>query len=265
MAVRRVDHQEIDARLDQRLGPLQPGGADAGRGADPQPPVRVLAGMRERLGFLDVLDGHQADQAVVVVDHQELLDPVPVQELLGLLARDAVAHRDQVLGGHQLAHRHARVGREAHVAIGEDADQAARLALDHGDAGDPLRRHQLERVGKARIGTERDRVDHHAGLELLDLADLVRLRRRVEIAMENAEPAVLRHGDREVRLGDRVHGGRDQRDAELDLARQPGADVDLGGQDRGMRRLEQDIIERQSFPDLPCSPLHDHLAPQRWR
>ena len=103
---------------------------------------------------------------------------------------------------------------------------------------------------RRRIGTERDRVDHHAGLELLDLADLVGLRRGVEIAVQDAEPAVLRHGDREVRLGHRVHGRRDQRDAELDLAGQPGADVDLGGQDRGMRRLEQDVVERQSFPDL---------------
>ena len=155
MAVRGVDHQQIHAGLDQRLGPLQPGRADAGRGADPQPPVPVLAGMRKSLRLLDVLDGHQADQAVVVVDHQQLLDPVPVQELLGLLARDAVAHRDQVLGGHQLAHRHARVGREAHVAIGQDAHQAARLALDHGNAGDAVRRHQLERVGEA---SHRDRA-----------------------------------------------------------------------------------------------------------
>ena len=47
MAVRGIDHQHVDAGLDQRLGPLQPGRAGADRGADPQPAVRVLAGVRE--------------------------------------------------------------------------------------------------------------------------------------------------------------------------------------------------------------------------
>ena len=128
-----------------------------------------------------------------------------------------------------------------------------------------MRRHQVERVGEARFRAERDRVDDHARLELLDLADLVGLRRGLEIAVQDAEPAVLRHGDREVRLGHGVHRRRDQRDAELDLAGQPGADVDLGGQDRGMRRLEQNVVEGQRFTDLPRSPLHDHLAARRWR
>ena len=58
-----------------------------------------------------------------------------------------------------------------------------------------------------RPGAERDRVDHHAGLEFLDLAHLVGLRIDVEIAMDDAEAAMLPHGDREVGLGDGIHRG----------------------------------------------------------
>ena len=85
--MRRVDHEHVDPGLDQGVGPLEPGRPDAGRGADAQPALLVLAGVGEALRLLDVLDGHEADQPVVGVDHQELLDPMAMQELLGLLAR----------------------------------------------------------------------------------------------------------------------------------------------------------------------------------
>ena len=248
MAMRGIDHQDIDARLDQRLGALQAGRAGADRGADPQPRVGVLARAREGLRLLDVLDRHQPDQPIVVVDHQELFDAMLVQELLGLVAADALGHGDQLVRGHQIAHRDVRIGREAHVAIGQDADQAA-VALDHGNPGDAMRRHQVQGIGERGVGRQRDRVDHHARLELLDLLHLGRLRRDLEVAMDHAEAAVLGHGDREVGFGDRVHGRRDQRDAELDLTGQPGLDVDLGRQHLGACRLEQNVVEGQGFAD----------------
>ena len=247
--MRGVDHQDVDPGLDQRLGALKPGRTGADRRADPQPPVRILAGVREKLRLLDVLDGHQADQSEVVVDHQQLLDAMLVQELLGLLAPDPLGHRHQAIRGHQFAHRHAQVGRKADVPVGQNADQAAGRALDHGDPGDPLRRHQIQRVGQRRFRPERDRVDHDAGLELLDLLDLARLRRDVEIAMDHAQPAVLSHGDRETGLGHGVHRRRDQRHAELDLAGEPGAHVDFGGQNFRSGGLEQDVVEGQGFAD----------------
>ena len=52
------------------------------------------------------------------------------------------------------------------------------------------------------------------------------------------------------RLGHRVHGGGHQRDAELDRAREPGAGVGLAGQHLGGGRLQQDVVERQSFLKL---------------
>ena len=84
MAMRGVDHDHVGAGRDQRLRPLEPGRARAGRRTDAQPALLVLAGVREALRLLDVLDRDQPDQAVGVVDHQQLLDPVLVQQLHGL-------------------------------------------------------------------------------------------------------------------------------------------------------------------------------------
>ena len=103
----------------------------------------VLAGVRELLRLLDVLDGDEADAAVLVVDHDQLLDAVLVQEPLRLVAVDGLAHRDQALARHQLRYRLLGVGGEAHVAVGDDADELRGPALDHGNAGDPMLRHQL--------------------------------------------------------------------------------------------------------------------------
>ena len=47
MAVGRVDDQQIDAGIDQPLGPLEPIIADAGRGGNAQAALRILRGMRD--------------------------------------------------------------------------------------------------------------------------------------------------------------------------------------------------------------------------
>ena len=125
--------------------------ADRRRGGDAQPPGAVLGrvGIGDRL--LDVLDGDQADAAAVVVDDQQFLDPALVEQAPRLLLADAGADGDEIVAGHQLGDRLARIFGEADVAIGEDADQPAVL-LGHRDAGDPVPRHQLERVGERLVG-----------------------------------------------------------------------------------------------------------------
>ena len=87
MAVRGIDHQHVDAGVEQRLGALDAVLAGAGRGGDAQPAVLVLAGVGKALRLLDVLDGDQADAAIGVVDDQQLLDAVLMQQALGFVAR----------------------------------------------------------------------------------------------------------------------------------------------------------------------------------
>ncbi len=78
-----VDHQHVDAGIEQRLGPRQPLVAGPGGGGDPQPALLVLAGIGVQLRLLDVLDGDQPDTAIIVIGDQQLFDAVLVQQALG--------------------------------------------------------------------------------------------------------------------------------------------------------------------------------------
>ena len=71
-----------------RSKPLSP---DGRRGGDAQPALLVLAGVRIGDRLLHVLHRDQPDAAVLVVDHQQLLDAVLVEEALGLVLPDALA------------------------------------------------------------------------------------------------------------------------------------------------------------------------------
>ena len=175
MAVRGVDHHEIARR--PRSAP-RPAPARRGRprsrrrpAAAPARPWRHAESVCDFSMSLTVI---RPMQAVIVVDHQQFLDAVPVQEPLRLLARHVPSRTvDQILGGHQLGAPAARVGREAHVAVGQDP---ARGGVPRPRPRE-CRRCGAPPSGRARrrglaSGSMRDRVDDHAGLELLDLADL---------------------------------------------------------------------------------------------
>ena len=257
MAMGGIDHQHVDAGIEQRLGALDAVIARAGRRGDAQPALVVLAGMGKALRLLDVLHRDEADAAIGVVDHQQLLDAMLVQEAHRLLALHGFAHGDQLVAGHQLGDRLARVVGEAHVAVGDDADQPLRAGLDHRDAGDAVVGHQLQRVGQRLVGPDGDGVHHHAGLEFLDLAHLVRLLGNAEIAVDDAEPARLRHGDGKRALRHRIHRRRDERNAEAHLAREPGPGICLGGEDRRGRRNQQDVVKSERLSDFHTAiPSH---------
>ena len=128
MAVGGVDDEAVDPGRHQHLGALETLVADGGGGGDAEAPVGVLGGVRMGGRLLDVLDGDEADAAARFVDDDQLLDPVLVQEAARLVVADPLADRHH-LAGHQLRHRLARIVGEAHVAVGEDADEPRRLAV----------------------------------------------------------------------------------------------------------------------------------------
>ena len=57
---------------------------DTGGGGDAQAAKFVLVGKRVGLRLVHVLHGDQADAAIGIVDHEQLLDPVLVQQVPGL-------------------------------------------------------------------------------------------------------------------------------------------------------------------------------------
>ena len=107
--------------------------------------------------------------------------------------------------------------------------------------------HQCQRIRQHRIGTDGQRIDHHAGFILLDLPHLGGLAIDIEIAVDDADAAGLRHGDRHSRFGHGVHRGSDDRDIERNGAGDAGADIGIRGQDIGQAGLQQHVIECVGF------------------
>ena len=73
--------------------------------------------------------------------------------------------------------------------------------------------------------------------------------RRRHVLVDDTEAAFLRHRDREAGFGDRVHRRRQQRDVERNACGEAGLEADVAGDDGGMRGNQQDVVERQCFPD----------------
>ncbi len=195
--------------------------------------------------LLDVLDGDEAFEFIGIVDDEELFDAVVVQDLFGVLEGGADGDGDEVFLGHDIADGNIGAADEAEIAVGENADELA--AFGDGDAGDLVAAHNVEGVGDRAVGLDGDRVDDHAGLGTLDLVDLAGLGLDGEVAVHDAEAALLGHGDGHAGLGDGVHGRRHQRGGEGDPAGQASLRADLRGDDVGVGGDEQDIVEGQGF------------------
>ena len=124
--MRGVDDEHVDLGADERLGALERVRADADRGADAQPALLVLRRERELDPLLDVLDRDQALEPAVRVDDRQLLDLVPVQDLVRLVERRPDRRGDEVRASSSAPRRAgATFDLEAEVAVGEDADEHA--------------------------------------------------------------------------------------------------------------------------------------------
>ena len=151
MAVRGVDHQNVHAGLDQRLGASVAVLTHAGGGGDAQAAELVLVCQRVGGRLVHVLDRDQADAAEHLVHHQQLLDPVGVQQAARLVRPWVAGHRDQaVMRVINSRTGMAGIGGEADVAVGQDADQAA-VMFDHGNAADAPGGHQRAGFGQASV------------------------------------------------------------------------------------------------------------------
>ena len=245
VAVRGIDDENVDVRVDQRRRAIERIARDADGRAAAQPSQRILAGVRILDRLLDVLDGDQALQLEVLVDHEKLFDLRLVQNLARLVERGADRHGDQPLLRHHFGDRARSVGLESQVAIGQDADQPSLLAAAFGDrhARDAVPLHQLERFADQRGRRDRDRVDDHAALGSLHAIDFERLIFDRQVLVDDAHAALLRHGDGHLRLGDGVHRRAQERHVQFDVLGEARADVDLCRQHGGVPRHEQDVVK----------------------
>src|SRR5690349_4000746 len=245
VSVRRVHDDHVDAGLDQGPGPLVRVVADTDRGGDPEPALAVLGRVRILLALGEVLDRDQPAQPAEVVDQGQLLDLVPLQQGQRVVLADADRRGDQRHLRHDVAHLDVVVGDEAHVAVGDDADQHA-LGVDDRQAGDAVTPAEGVDLAQGVVGAAGDRVGDHPGLGALDEVDLRGLVLQRQIAVQHADAALAGHRDRHPGLGDRVHRAGEQRDGELDVAGQTGDGVDAARHHVGLARLEQHVIEGET-------------------
>ncbi|MNG93633.1 hypothetical protein D3C79_526060 [compost metagenome] len=241
-----VDDDHVNASGNQGGNALAGVLAGADGSADAQTTLVVLAGQRVGLGFFDVLDGHHALEAELVVDDQDFFQTVLVQQLADFVLVGAFAHGDQTLfGRHHVAHLGFQTGLEAHVTGGDDTDQVA--VFQHWNTGDVVQAGQVEQVTHSGVGVDGDRILDHASLELLDLAHFMRLLLDGHVLVDDADAAFLGHGNGQARFGHGIHGGGNQRNVQLDATGQTGLETDFIGQYLGIARYKEDIVEGQGF------------------
>ncbi len=216
--VRAVDGQQVSLGLHHLRGALEEVAGRANGGADAQAALGVLRRVGILQALLDVLDGDQPLELKLIVDDQQLLHAMLVQDGFRVVQRSSDRNGDEVFLGHHFADGNVGAGFEAQIAIGEDADEL--LVLGYRHAGNAVVTHDLQRVGDLVIGRHGDGIDDHAAFRALHLVDFAGLLLDGEVAMDDAESALLRHCDGHAGFGHGVHGGADQRNLEHDVAGQ---------------------------------------------
>ena len=171
--------------------------------------------MRRR--FLDILDRDQAAQFKRFIDDHDALEAVLVHQALRFGQFGAILDVDKLFARrHFCAHFCIEVFFEAQIAIRDDTEQL--LAFNDRKAADAMQFRQGDDVADTHGRRYRDRVAHDAGFETLDLGDFAGLLFRGEVLVNDANATLLRHGDSESGFRDGIHGCRQQRDIQGDIA-----------------------------------------------
>ena len=254
MTVSRVDAQKIGVCVDQGLHAVVV--VDADGGADAEAASLIPGGSRVLHNAVDIPHRDQAGQLAVIVDQQQLLDLVFLKDVFGLFQAGARRTGHEVRPGHDRADLHIVIFKELQIAPGQDADQL--LALDDRNPGNVLFLHQLLGPADRLAGREGHRIENDAMLRPLDLGNLPPLGLDGEVLVDDADAAFLGQRNRQSGLGDRIHGGRDDRDIDRHVFRELRARIRLARHEITFPRDQQDIVKCDAF-DSDLSVLHRRL------
>ena len=218
-----IDDDGIDTRAHQRLDPLFCPLADTDCRADAQLALGVARRIGEAGLLGDVLDSDQALEFKGIIDHQQALDLVLVEQHLGLRQRRAIRHRDQLVAlRHDVADGQVIARLKAQIASGNDTHDLA--AVENRETGYPKLLRQIDDLANGMLRRDHNRVTQHTGFVAFDLGDLGCLLLRRQILVNDADAALLCNGNGQSRFGHGVHGGRDQRQVQCDIAGETGCE-----------------------------------------
>ena len=226
------------------------------RGTDPQAAQLVLAGMGVLDLLLDVLDRDQTLEAALLVDHQELLDSVPVEQQLGLLEGGAHRRGDQVFLGHEALDGPIELGAEAQVPVGHDPNQGTVVAYN-GDTTNTVFLHTGLGIAHQGICREGDRVQDHPAFGPFDPPHLHGLLVYRHVLVQNPYTPFPGHGNRHAGFGHRIHGCRYNGHIDADVAGKLGGNINFPGQDFAVGGNQEDIVVGEAFSqDLGVVGFH---------
>ncbi len=244
MAVRGVDDEEIGAGVGERLRPALGVLAHPHGRADDEPSLRVLRGVGEPLALGEVLDRDQAAQPARRVDQRKLLHLVGAEQAQGLVAPDPDRSGHERHRRHHLGDPALLVGLEPDVAVRDNAEQDP-VRARHRHAGDAVAGAQPLDVGHGGVSAAGHRIRDHASLGPLHHVDLLSLVLDRQVAVQHARAALARHGHGHPRLGDGIHGRRNQRHPQRDASAQRRRRIRLARHDRRVGRQQQHVVEGQ--------------------
>src|SRR6266853_4354376 len=134
MSVRSVDTDHIDARALQRRDSRLALRANSDCCADAEAAHPILARMRMANRLVHILYCDKPAQPMLIINQRQLLNPMRLQEFLGLFEIDTRTRGDH-LAGHHVAHLLVEAALEAKIAIGKDSHESA--LGDDGQPGNP--------------------------------------------------------------------------------------------------------------------------------
>src|SRR5215471_818650 len=247
VAMRGVDGEDVGLGFGHFDGTLQEIASRTDGGAHSEAALVVLRGPRIFEFFLDVFNGDETLEVEVLIDDEEFFDAMFLQDFFRTLEGGADRDGDEIVFGHHLADQLAEIFFKAQVAVGEDASETC--TAGNGQAGDAVLIHDFEGLADSDVRRNGDRVDNHARFGALHAVDFFALAVDGNVAVDNADAALPRDADGKAGFGDSIHSGRSDRYVERELAGEFRGGVDFRGQNGGLARQEQDIVERKAFGD----------------
>ena len=150
---------------------------------------------------------------------------------------------DQVLFCHHLVNRTVHVPLETQIAVRDDTHQMVRF-VDDGNASDLILLHHSQSIADGLASRDGDGIIDHTVLGTFHTLDLLGLFSDRHVLMDHADTAFASDRDCHLRFGNRIHGSRNHRDIQRNVAGKLCRKIDIPGENLRIGRNQQYIIER---------------------
>src|SRR5262245_40918924 len=124
MTVGGIHRQHVHFGFDKYLGSLQVVACYTDGSSNQKPAMTVFGGIRILNLLLNIFDGDEALQHVVLVNNEQLLDLMAVQHLMSIFQCCSDRHRDEILFGHHFRDGKVKASLETQVAVSQNTHEA---------------------------------------------------------------------------------------------------------------------------------------------